>query len=74
MEKQKNIMIMVNSKEYHDNGKLSFEGEYLNGERNGLAKEFYYNGKLKFDGEYLNGKRNGKEYSDFSDDFGDLFG
>ena len=40
-------------------GKLEFEGEYLNGERNGKGKE-YYNGKLEFEGKYLNGKRNGK--------------
>ena len=25
-------------KEYNDNGKLIFEGEYLNGERNGKGK------------------------------------
>ena len=40
--------------------KLIFEGEYLNGERNGRGKEYYENGKLKFDGEYLNGERNEK--------------
>ena len=42
-----------------------FEGEYLNGERNGKGKEYhqFYN-TLKFEGEYLNGERNGygKEY------------
>ena len=38
-----------------------FEGEYLNGERNGKGKEYNYDGKLYFEGEYLNGKRwNGK--------------
>ena len=37
-------------------GKLIFEGEYLNGK----GKEYYDNGKLKFEGEYKNGKRNGK--------------
>ena len=42
---------------YDDN--LLFEGEYLNGERNGKGNEYYY-GKLVFEGEYLNGKRNGK--------------
>ena len=35
---------------------LLFEGEYLNGEKNGKGKE-YYDGKIKFEGEYLNGKR-----------------
>jgi len=50
-------------KEYDIYDKLIFEGEYLNGERNGKGKE-YYNGEIAFEGEYLNGKRNGngKEY------------
>ena len=48
-------------KEYTCSGNfLLYEGEYLNGERNGKGKEFYYDGKLKFEGEYLNGERNGK--------------
>ena len=37
-----------------------FEGEYLNGVRNGKGKEYYDNGELIFEGGYLNGKRNGK--------------
>ena len=42
-----------------------FEGEYLNGKRNGKGKEYYYNGKILFKGEYLNEKRRkGKEYYD----------
>ena len=32
-------------KEHYDNGKLLFEGVYLNGERNGKGKE-YDNGNL----------------------------
>ena len=45
------------------NGKLIFEGEYLNGRKNGKGKEYYYNGKLSFEGEYLNDlKWNGKGY------------
>ena len=45
---------------------LLFEGEYLNGKRNGKGKEYDKDGKLIFEGEYLNGKRNGKgkEYND----------
>ena len=47
-------------KEYNNDGNLQFEGEYLNGKRNGKGKE-YYHGKLIFEGEYLNGKKwNGK--------------
>ena len=54
-------------KEYYDDGKLLFEGEYLNGKRNGIGKVYdYWNGKLIFEGEYLNGERNGigKEYNE----------
>ena len=36
-----------------------FEGEYLNGERNGKGK-IYDNGQIKFEGEFLNGQKNGK--------------
>ena len=42
-----------------------FEGEYVNGEKNGKGKEYYqyYNfNEIIFEGEYLNGKRwNGKK-------------
>ena len=34
-----------------------FEGEYLNGKRNGKGKEYDFNGKLKFEGEFLNGTK-----------------
>ena len=45
-------------KEYdYENGNLIFEGEYLNGEKNGKGKEYNYFGKLIYEGEYLNGKR-----------------
>ena len=48
---------------------LLFEGEYLNGKRNGKGKEYDDIGKVKYEGEYLNGKRNGKgkeyKYSSF---------
>ena len=46
--------------EFYDNGKIKFEGEYLNGKRIGYNES----GKLSFEGEYLEGKRkgNGKEY------------
>ena len=46
--------------------KLEYEGEYLNGERNGKGKEYNNDGELIFEGEYLNGKRwngKGKEHS-----------
>ena len=40
-------------------GKLLFEGEYLNGIKNGKGKE-YYDGALSFEGQFLNGRKNGK--------------
>ena len=48
-------------KEYKgENDMLIYEGEYLNGERNGKGKEYYIFNRIEFEGEYLNGKRNGK--------------
>ena len=44
---------MEKEKEYNYKGILIFEGEYLNGKRNGKGKEYYYDEKLKFEGEYL---------------------
>ena len=47
-----------------ENDTLIYEGEYLNGKRNGKGKEYYSNGELKVEGEYINGKRwNGKGYN-----------
>ena len=36
---------------------ILFEGNYLNGKRNGKGKEFHQNGKIKFDGDYINGNK-----------------
>ena len=36
---------------------IKYEGEYLNGKRNGKGKEFDINGKLIYDGKYLNGEK-----------------
>jgi len=48
---------------------LEFEGEYINGERNGKGKEYFSEDNLEYEGEYLNGKRHGhgKEYDDFGE-------
>ena len=57
-------------KQYDFYGKLIFEGEYINGEKNGKGKEYenfdkYIHCQMKFEGEYLNGiKIKGKEYDD----------
>ena len=59
--------------EYHENGVLMiYEGEFLNGKRNGKGVEYEYIQSffpsISFEGEYLNGKRNGhgKEYNAFN--------
>ena len=44
-------------KEYNNNGKLIYEGEYLYGEKNGKGKEYNDNGELIFEGEYLYGEK-----------------
>ena len=54
-------------KEYYPNEVLLFEGEYLNGKRNGEGKEYDIVGNLVYEGEYLNGKRNGKGVEYYSD-------
>ena len=43
-------------REYNSKSELIYEGEYLNGKRNGKGKE-YENGELIFEGEYLNDKK-----------------
>ena len=44
--------------------KLIFEGEYLDGVKNGFGREYNNDSKLIFEGEYLNGEKHGtgKEY------------
>ena len=49
MEKEKNMISLY--------GHIIFEGEYLNGQMNGIGKEYYDDSKLKYEGKYLNGKR-----------------
>ena len=62
-ENKKLIYILYDGKGYI-NSKY-FEGEYLNGERNGKGKEYNNYLTLIFDGEYRNGKRwNGKLYDE----------
>ena len=46
-----------------NNDRLIYEGELLNGKKNGRGKEYVSEGlktELIFEGEYLNGKKNGK--------------
>ena len=46
-------------KEYNDLNSLIYDGEYLEGEKNGKGKEYDY-GYLYYEGEYLKGEKNGK--------------
>ena len=55
-------------KELSDYGSILFEGEYLNGKRNGKGKEYNSNGILKYEGYYKDGKRNGKGKEYFSNE------
>ena len=48
-------------KEYNGyKDQLVYEGEYLNGERNGQGKEYDEKVRLIYEGEFKNGKKNGK--------------
>ena len=50
--------------EYNSLGQLLFEGEYIDGDRNGKGKEYYENSSIKFEGIYLKGKKwNGIGYN-----------
>ena len=51
------------------NDQLIFEGDYLNGEKNGKGKEYDYNGNIIFEGEYFKDKRHGKgrEYNRYGE-------
>ena len=59
--------------DYDDENNI-FEGEYLNGERNGIGRDYkiFENAYLIYEGEYLNGNRNGKgkEYLGVDIEFG----
>jgi antitoxin component YwqK of YwqJK toxin-antitoxin module len=44
---------------WHDNGKLSFHGTYVDGNNHGAWEWFYDNGKPSTRGTYVNGKRHG---------------
>ena len=43
-------------KEYDILGKFIYEGEYMNGRKNGKGKEYnhFFRRHLKFEGEYIN--------------------
>ena len=47
---------MEKEKEFYWGGQIKFEGEYLNGKRNGNGKEYYPNGNIEFEGYLKMGK------------------
>ena len=47
-------------KEYYENGKIKFEGIFINGKRNWIGKEYNSFGGLIFEGKFLDGLINGK--------------
>ena len=44
-------------KEYDLDGELIYEGEFLNGQRNGMGKEYNSDDEVIFEGKYSKGKR-----------------
>ena len=47
-------------KEYYNDDKIVFEGEYINGKKNGYGKEYSFDGKIISEGSYKSGLKNGK--------------
>ena len=43
-------------KNFHENGQLKKEGNFINGKKEGLYKTYYENGQLEFEGNYKEGK------------------
>ena len=44
-------------KEYDNNGRLIYCGEYLDGKKHGTGEEYYNSGYIKFKGKYKNNQR-----------------
>ena len=60
-------------KEYNDNGKIIFEGEYFNCQRwNGKGKEYNKKSQLIFEG-YISKEKKGKEYNNNNDEIKFIF-
>ena len=59
LDKSNNLPITGLFNKYHENGQLSFEGNYTNGELEGLCKSWHENGQLESEGNYTNGEGEG---------------
>jgi antitoxin component YwqK of YwqJK toxin-antitoxin module len=53
-------------KNFHENGQLKKEGNFINGKKEGLYKTYYENGQLEFEGNYKEGEL--KSEGNFKDD------
>ena len=49
--------------EYYDNGKLSYELQYLNGLKHGEQLSYHTNGELQYKWQYLNDLKHGEQLS-----------
>lgn len=58
--KGKYIEDLKEEKWYYHVGDHTEEGNYLNGEKNGMWKHYYLDGTLKFEGNYVQGYPNGR--------------
>lgn len=58
-------------KDYHENGKLSSKGNYVNGVRDGYWEFYYGNEHLYIKGYYVNGNQEG--YWEYYHSDGDLW-
>ena len=43
-------------KNYHENGQLKEEGNFINGKKDGLWKFYHENGQLKLEGNFNDGE------------------
>ena len=59
----KHLIVEKNGKgkEYDNENRLLFEGEYFKQKKNGKGKEYDTEGRLIFEGEYSNGEKKEKE-------------
>ena len=44
-------------REYHDNGELCVEVNYIDGKKNGIYKSYYENGQIYEEVNYIDGKK-----------------
>jgi len=51
--------VIVEQKEYYENGQLKMGGKLLKGKMNGTWKAYFENGNLQSEGEFISGKRTG---------------